>query len=1053
MDHLEKGINRHIFIPLLFLIFASATSIKAQTYKFEQYGIEEGICHTTVYTLNQDVNGYMWIGTGEGLCRFDGFNFNNATTFDTITKSPVETSFLDSNGNLWFGHADGNIEVYNGRSFNFIDSEGLISSKIANISEDSDNNVWIATQSNGIFIFDKNLQFKQISKGLEGIWLSTFQLSPDNNTLIVGTLEGLAIFEVHASTEEVKQTISVKELEYLNIQSIYVYKENTYLIGTEDAGLFKLTCDNNNYTLERTEVFGDKSLNIQWIGSDNDGNLWIATFGNGVYKLNADLSQTTEMQNFTPANGLFSTDIKCVFQDFEGNIWLGTYDLGLARMLDESLVFYDFSKYNFDNDISAITIKDNNTWYGSKGSILKKEEGVETKYKLYNQKDGLPNEKITALYADSNSDVWIGTSGKGLYKLNGKSGSISNLYFSENSLENMINAITGNDEFVWVATNSGVVVYDLKNNTKEILTTTEGLPHNNIRDVFLSSDGTAWIATKSNGLYSLNKDQHLKIESKAELEFTCIAEDDKGNLWAGTYGDGIFKFSKDSLVHISADNGLLSNYCYSLIGDQGYIWVGHRLGLSRINAAKIGVRSYGIEAGMTGDCNNNSVAKDGNGRLLFGTTKNIVDFDIKKERKNPNPPKINISQVKLNDKEYTAYDDIVLKYGLYKLRVDFIGINFTSPKDVIYQYMLDGYDLEWSDFSTTRFVQYPRIEDGEYKFLIRACNEDGLCNSDPKELVIKVKKPFWKTWIFIISLVVIALVTFYLIIRIRERKQLKFQQYLQEKLDERTKEVVEQKEEIESINRDITDSINYAQRIQASILPPIKKLQDNFSGSFVFYLPRDIVSGDFYWFDMTNQYTFIIVCADSTGHGVPGAFMSMIGTTLIKDICQRKGVNSPTQILNVLDQEIQSTLNQSLDAGKSSDGMDIIVCEINIKTLRMRYASAMRPLLVYKDGDITYYKGSQNSIGGEGENIKKVFEEEEIQLSKGDIIYMFSDGYTDQFGGPHGKKFKMVRLKNLLKDIYEKPMEEQYKFVKSSFELWKDQFPQVDDVLFMGIKI
>ena len=181
--------------------------------------------------------------------------------------------------------------------------------------------------------------------------------------------------------------------------------------------------------------------------------------------------------------------------------------------------------------------------------------------------------------------------------------------------------------------------------------------------------------------------------------------------------------------------------------------------------------------------------------------------------------------------------------------------------------------------------------------------------------------------------------------------------------------------------------------------------------------------------------------------------MSMIGTTLIKDICMRDEAKTPSEILTRLDYELRNTLNQNLDAEKSNDGMDIIVCEINTQTNYLRYASAMRPMIIYKDNELVYVKGSRSSVGGHYDKEDKEFLDEGLQLSKGDIIYMFSDGYPDQFGGPMGKKFKMVRLKNLLKDIYQKPMEEQYNYVKSTFNLWKESHEQVDDVLFMGIKL
>jgi len=147
-------------------------------------------------------------------------------------------------------------------------------------------------------------------------------------------------------------------------------------------------------------------------------------------------------------------------------------------------------------------------------------------------------------------------------------------------------------------------------------------------------------------------------------------------------------------------------------------------------------------------------------------------------------------------------------------------------------------------------------------------------------------------------------------------------------------------------------------------------------------------------------------------------------------------------------------LNQNIEtAEQSNDGMDIIVCEIDTKTNYLRYASAMRPMIVYRGGEQLYIKGSRSSVGGHYDKEDKIFKDEGIQLESGDLIYMFSDGYPDQFGGPIGKKFKMLRLKNLLRDINKKPMEEQYDYVKSTFNLWKEEYDQVDDVLFMGIKI
>ena len=393
-----------------------------------------------------------------------------------------------------------------------------------------------------------------------------------------------------------------------------------------------------------------------------------------------------------------------------------------------------------------------------------------------------------------------------------------------------------------------------------------------------------------------------------------------------------------------------------------------------------------------------------------------------------------------------------MPYGIYKLRIDFIGINYAAPDKVTYQYKLDGYD-DWSDPTSIPYVNYGRVEDGNYTFMLRACNSESVCTEVPVEFSLRVKLPIWKTWWFISISVLLLISAVFVIIKYRERKAKQFQEILQTKLDERTREVVMQKEEIEVKNKDITDSINYAQRIQASILPPISKLHETFSGSFVFYQPRDIVSGDFYWYDRVDKNKFVIVCADSTGHGVPGAFMSMIGTTLIKDITIRKEVDSPASLLATLDMEIMTALNQNVEAEHSNDGMDIIVSEVDLKSNILRISSAMRPMIIYRGGEQIYVRGSRSSVGGQYEKEQKIFEMNEFQLAKGDIVYMFSDGYPDQFGGPLGKKFKMVRLKNMLRDLHDKSMEEQYNYIKNNFEIWKEDTEQVDDVLFMGIEI
>jgi serine phosphatase RsbU (regulator of sigma subunit) len=260
---------------------------------------------------------------------------------------------------------------------------------------------------------------------------------------------------------------------------------------------------------------------------------------------------------------------------------------------------------------------------------------------------------------------------------------------------------------------------------------------------------------------------------------------------------------------------------------------------------------------------------------------------------------------------------------------------------------------------------------------------------------------------------------------------------------------------IEEKNKDITDSINYAKRIQTAILPSVEHIQNFLPESFINYQPKDIVSGDFYWFTEKNG-KLIIAVADCTGHGVPGAFMSMIGNDLLTQIIIEKGITQPNLILTHLHEGVKNALKQDADSSKTKDGMDIALIAINKNDhSAIEYAGALRPLWAVKktDGTLTEYKADKHSIGGAYSAEQKEFTNNPISLQKGDVIYLFTDGYADQFGGEQGKKFMSKNMKELLRGIRDLTMEEQKNKIHASFTDWKKNREQVDDVLVIGIRI
>jgi serine phosphatase RsbU (regulator of sigma subunit) len=255
---------------------------------------------------------------------------------------------------------------------------------------------------------------------------------------------------------------------------------------------------------------------------------------------------------------------------------------------------------------------------------------------------------------------------------------------------------------------------------------------------------------------------------------------------------------------------------------------------------------------------------------------------------------------------------------------------------------------------------------------------------------------------------------------------------------------------IEGKNKEITDSINYAKRIQQAILPPVGIIEKSFSGAFVLYKPKDIVSGDFYWFAETNLNKIIAV-ADCTGHGVPGGFMSMLGYEMLQDVVLKDNITTTSEALKAMDIRITETLNKSSKTFR--DGMDMAICAFNKNKGTLQFSGANRPLIHISKGQLTEYTPDKNTIGGDIDGTEKSYKCMEINAQKGDMIYMFTDGYADQFGGPKGKKFKTKQLKELLLEVVQLDPKEQQTTLTQKMEEWKGKLEQVDDVCVIGIKI
>ncbi|MCD6566038.1 MAG: SpoIIE family protein phosphatase [Bacteroidales bacterium] len=264
-------------------------------------------------------------------------------------------------------------------------------------------------------------------------------------------------------------------------------------------------------------------------------------------------------------------------------------------------------------------------------------------------------------------------------------------------------------------------------------------------------------------------------------------------------------------------------------------------------------------------------------------------------------------------------------------------------------------------------------------------------------------------------------------------------------------ELLKQRDEISRQKKEIIESLEYACLIQTALLPQSSSIHKTLHDSFIFYLPKDIVSGDFYWI-YERKESVLFAAVDCTGHGVPGALMSILGITSLNEIVNNLDSIKANRILNQLREKIMKSLHQTGQGGESKDGMDISLCIFNRKTKELQYSGANNSLYYIRRDILHEIKPDKMPIGVSGIE-EKSFRNNVVKMKKGDVLYIFTDGFPDQFGGPKEKKFKYKPFKNLLLEIHNKNMKEQREILLSTFHAWKRDFEQVDDILIIGVRI
>lgn len=385
----------------------------------------------------------------------------------------------------------------------------------------------------------------------------------------------------------------------------------------------------------------------------------------------------------------------------------------------------------------------------------------------------------------------------------------------------------------------------------------------------------------------------------------------------------------------------------------------------------------------------------------------------------------------------------VLPYKFNSIAFEYSAPNNEDGTPVLFSMWLEGFDEEWSDWAAEYRQQYTNLREKSYTFHLKANN---LYDHESIETTFSfvVKPPWYRTIPAYVVFVILSAAFIFMIVVLYTRE-------LRRIIRLRTAEIRMQKDKIEAINRDIMDSIQYAQKIQNALLPPGDYIDSLLPERFILYHPRDIVSGDFYWI-VGAKNKVISVTADCTGHGVPGAMMSMLGMAFLNEIIGKEYDLHADDILNRLRSQIIQSLRQKTETSESKDGMDIALYILDTENLKLEYSGANIALYMIRNGELQTLNPDRMPIGISA-NLSVPFTRHNLDLKKGDIIYTFTDGFEDQFGGPENKKFLIKNLRILLSDIHSKSISEQKTILEKTIKDWTGNNFQVDDILVLGIKV
>ncbi len=735
-------------------------ALRPSQYVLDNWQIPDGLPQSTAQTLARTPDGYLWVGTQEGLARFDGVHFS---VFDSgnepaIPNKNISVLYVDRMGRLWIGTRSG-IAVYEQGRFSVpADTPALAHAYIRSITEDKWGRLWFGTENALVELSGGRTRSFDLSKGLNDGRIRSLQAAQDGG-MWVGTMSGLQHFDGKRF-----ETVPLRNAQILEpVTSLYEDNDGALWIGSGTGALYR----RSHNQLEVVAKPGRFGSTIRALTRDHDGNLWIATRGGGLVRWKEG--------QFSPlVSGLFAnSDLRAILEDDEGSLWVGTYGVGLLRVHDGKFATAGEPEGLLGNLTWVITPRAaGGVWVGSDGGLSSYVEG---RFQHIDGPRGHQKERVRAIVEDRRHRLWVGTDDAGAYRIN-LDGTLTVFNLGNGLSGDTVTALfEDRQNRIWIGTNEGLDVID-NDTVVSMQSELDASSPSAVHLIHQDRDGNLWVATEAEGLFVIRPHDTRRLGSADGLPsdwVISIHEDERGVVWLGTT-DGLALWRDGKIISLMRFGGPLRETILQVLEDDSHqMWITTNKGLMSVPRAALDAlaagqsiqpdfRVYGVSDGLRTaefDGGNTSAGcRTPDGMLWFPSVRGIVRVDPNHIRTNARPPLVHIEQAAVDGTPLALTDGITIAPGAQQWEFHYTGTSMLVPQRSMFRYQLEGFDHGWVDAGTRRTAYYTRLAPGSYTFRVIASNNDGVWSETGAAFHFTLKPHVYQTvWFLLLCAVTMVL--------------------------------------------------------------------------------------------------------------------------------------------------------------------------------------------------------------------------------------------------------------------------------------------------------